>query len=109
MHKKWISAIYSLNIIFQSFFSLLFAVAVMLLLAYLSVERLGAPTWVYVPFIIAGVLFGLFSMIRFVIVASRSVNALERDHIASDEERRRAAEIKRSRKKHDDKDEKGNN
>ena len=92
MHKKWISALYSLNIIFQSFFSLLSPIAVMLLLAFLSVEKLGAPNWAYVPFIILGVFSGLFSMVRFILVASRSVNALEEEHKRTDEERRKITE-----------------
>ncbi len=89
MYRKWISALYVLNITFQSFFSLLTPVGLAVLLGWVTTEKWGAPSWLYVPLIIVGVFSGLLSMIRFILSATKSLDALEREQEHSIRERRK--------------------
>ena len=92
MYRKWLGALYSLNIIFQSFFSLVFPVGIALGIAYLSVSSLGAPRWLYAPLIIVGVGAGLISMVRFIISSMNALSRLEREQEKTEKERKRARE-----------------
>ncbi|MBR2343594.1 MAG: hypothetical protein IKA64_05005 [Clostridia bacterium] len=90
MYKKWLGALYSLNIIFQSFFSLVFPAGLALGIAYLSVTHLGAPRWLYAPLITVGVGAGLVSMVRFIITSMNALSRLESEQAEADRERREA-------------------
>ncbi len=74
---KFIHFAHWMNIIFQSIFSLLFPVALALGGGYLLVEYTGVGTWVYAVLIILGVFSGLVSMVRFILLATKQINALE--------------------------------
>ena len=78
MKGQTVSFIYVLNIVMQALFSLLFSVAVFFGIGYLAVNSWGAPTWVYVPLILAGVGVGLWSMIRFILSALAGLDRLEK-------------------------------
>ena len=78
MKGQTVSFIYVLNIAMQALFSLLFTVAVFFGIGYLAVNSWGAPTWVYVPLILAGVGTGLLSMIRFILSAMAGLDRLEK-------------------------------
>ena len=103
MNKKWLSAMYALNIIFQSFFSLASPIALALALGWLTVAKLGAPTWVYVPFTVVGVFSGLFSMVKFILSAMGGLNRLEKEqeHSARDKERRQATDLERKKRQNE--------
>ena len=78
---------YSLNIILQSFFSLVFPAGITLLLSYLAVRYLGAPEWIYAPLLVIGILSGLVSMVRFIITAMNGLSRLEKENEISEMEK----------------------
>ena len=75
---KAYSAVYVINIVLQSIFSLLFQVGACTLVAWLAVSKLDAPEWVYVPAVLFGVFTGIFTMIRFVISSMQALERLEK-------------------------------
>ena len=68
-----------LNIVIQSFLSLIFDILVSLGLSWLLVEKLGAPRWCYVIIILVGVLVGVLSMLKFILTATGNMDKIERD------------------------------
>ncbi len=78
MKRNFISAAYVINIVWQCILTLVIPAAILAFVAWLAVSRLGAPEWVYVPFIVLGVLIGFVSMIRFAISSSEGLERLER-------------------------------
>ena len=85
MHKKLFNAMYALNIFFQSFFSLAFPTALGFLTAYLLRRWTGIGGWIYAPLVIIGVFLGLYSMIKFILAASRALESLEREQREKEE------------------------
>ena len=77
MYKRFVSAMYVMNIIAQAIFTLLIPAALMLAVAWLFVEKCGAPTWLYAVLIAVGIISGFVSMIRFVIRASEALERME--------------------------------
>ena len=77
MNKHLVNSLYVLNIVGQAIFTLLINLGVMLLLAWLFVEKLGGPGWLYVPFIACGALFGIYRMVRTTILACEALERLE--------------------------------
>ena len=88
MYKKFITPIYTVTILFQSFFSLLTPIGLMWLFAWLLNTRAGVAPWIFAVFILIGVFIGLYSMISFIIKASRALEYLEGE--AKKEERSRS-------------------
>ena len=80
MYKKAISAVYVINVALQSIFTLVWQIALGLGIGYLCVRFLSAPEWIYVPLILAGVLTGILSMVKFLLGAMRSLDRLEEQH-----------------------------
>lgn len=74
---KFIHFMHWVNIALQAIFSLLFPVALAVGGAYLLVSYANVGTWIYAVLILLGFGSGLVSMVRFVLIASRSVAALE--------------------------------
>ena len=89
-YGKFVSGVYIINVVIQGFFSLVFPMALGAALAWLFVERVGAPTFLYPLLIVLGTLVGLFSMIRFIISTMQAVERIEKQA----EEKRRAQKIK---------------
>jgi hypothetical protein len=79
VHKKLFGVLYTLNIIAQAFFSLVFPAAIFAGVAWLAVEYWSAPGWVYAPAILLGLLLGFYSMIKFVLAAMTSLERLENE------------------------------
>ena len=77
MYGKFVSAMYLLNIIFQSFFNLAAPIGLSILASWLLVEKAGADGWVYAPLVLVGVAIGFVSMIRFILSATRALDRLE--------------------------------
>lgn len=75
---KLYSAIYVINIVFQSLFTLGMHIGVSILLSWVLVEKIGAPSWLYALIIIIGVFSGLFSMIRFILSTMKALDSLEK-------------------------------
>ena len=87
-YKNLITPIYVINIVFQAILSLLSPVAVMFLFAWLLVTKLAAGSWVYVVFIMLGVFAGLYSMVVFILNASRALEAIEKQKSEGKEDKK---------------------
>ena len=77
MYKRFVGAMYVMNIIAQAIVTLLLPAALMMAIAWLFVERCGAPEWLYAVMITLGIMSGFVSMIRFVIRASEGLERME--------------------------------
>ena len=75
--KEGFSAFYIINIVFQSIFTLLWQIALGLLVGWIFVTLVGAPEWIYVPLILVGVATGLVSMVRFILTAMKALEHIE--------------------------------
>ncbi|MBR5449067.1 MAG: AtpZ/AtpI family protein [Clostridia bacterium] len=93
MYKKAISALHVVNIVSQSIFTLLWQIALGVGIGYVAVTYWSAPKWVYIPLILAGVLTGIVSMVRFLLAAMNSLDRLEAQH-KSDAKKRAQAKAK---------------
>ena len=82
------SALYVVNIVFQSIFTLCMHIGIGLLLSWLLVEKFGLPSWLYALIILITVFSGIFSMIRFILSAMKALDNLEK----SNKEKRRKNE-----------------
>ena len=76
MNKAY-SSFYTINIVFQAIFTLIWQIAAAVGIGWIVVNKLGAPSWAYVPIILGGVLTGLVTMVRFILAAMRSLDRLE--------------------------------
>lgn len=74
------SAVYVLNIVFQSIFTLIFNIGVALGISWLLVEKAGAPTWIYAVIVVLGTFVGIFSMIKFIISSMTALDNIEKSH-----------------------------
>ena len=93
MYKRFVGALYVLNIVAQSIFTLVTPAALMFLFAYLLVDKCSLPSWIYVPFIVVGFLAGLFSMVRFAISASEGLSRLEKEGAKTENEKRKQGKL----------------
>ena len=87
MYRKFVSAMYVLNILFQSLFNLTTPILLMLGLSWLLVSKCGVPEWIYAILGVAGVLVGFVSMIKFILGAMSSLERLEKEHMKKDKEK----------------------
>lgn len=78
MYRGLISAMYALNIVFQGLFTLLMPIGAALGISYLAVTYGGAPSWLYAILIPIGAALGMISMIRFILIACKNLERLER-------------------------------
>ncbi len=76
--KGFYNVFYVASIVFQAIFDLLFCIGVAILISWLLVSKLSAPTWIYAPFIIVGAVAGMISMIKFILRAMASLESIER-------------------------------
>ena len=79
-YGKFVSAVYIINVIIQSFFSLLCPMGIGLLCAWLLVEKADAPKFLYAVLIVLGALIGIYSMIKFILDTMSAVERLEKQH-----------------------------
>lgn len=89
MYRKFVSAMYILNILFQSLFNLATPILLMLGLSWLLVSKCSAPAWIYAILGVFGVLVGFVSMIKFILSASASLERLEREREERDGEKKK--------------------
>lgn len=85
-----------LNIVIQSFLSLILDILASLGLSWLLVEKLGAPKWCYAVVIVIGVIIGVLSMLKFILAATGNIEKIERD------KKREKAEIEKKERKQQD-------
>ena len=79
MYKRFVSAMYVMNIIAQAIVTLLIPAALMFFISWLFVAKCGAPEWLYAVLITLGIISGFISMIRFVIQASEGLERMENE------------------------------
>ncbi len=79
-YKRIITPTYVINIVFQSIVSLLSPIAIMFLFAWLLDKYTPVGSWIYVVLILLGVFSGLYSMVVFILRASRALEAVERQN-----------------------------
>ncbi|MBQ9071080.1 MAG: AtpZ/AtpI family protein [Clostridia bacterium] len=87
-YKKIITPLYIVNIVIQAFITLISPIVIMLILAYLAVKHLGIGSWIYVVLILLGVFSGLYSMVVFILTASRSLEAIDNQNNQKGEKRK---------------------
>lgn len=86
-YNKLITPLYVINLVFQAIITLASAIALTFFLAYFLNTKAGVGTWIYVVLIMIGVLSGFYSMIVFVMRASRALEAIERQNETRKEQR----------------------
>ena len=69
---------YGVNIIGQAVFCLITPASLAFCVAWLFIKKAGTPEWLYAIFIPAGIIAGLVSMVRFVILATGNLERLEK-------------------------------
>lgn len=79
MYKKIVNSVYLINIIIQSFVSLLFPIAVAIIAAWYLAEQRSVGKWIYVVLILFGVFIGLFSMVKFILSSMSAFERLEKE------------------------------
>ena len=79
-YNKVLTPVYIVNIIFQSFISLISPAAVMLLIAFLLDKYTSVGGWIYAPLVTVGIICGFFSMISFIIRAMSALEAIEKQN-----------------------------
>lgn len=79
-YKKFVSALYVMNIITQAILTLLSPPAFFFFLSWLLVTRVGVPSWIYAVAISLGVIVGLVSMVKFTLMASTALEHLEKQN-----------------------------
>ena len=77
--KNFMNTMYALNIVWQSFWNLLFPVGLGVLIGWLLTEKCGMGDYIFVILILLGVLVGIVSMIRFLMSALAGLERLERE------------------------------
>ena len=77
--KNAYGAFYTVNVVFQAIFTLLWQIALSVFLGFVLVKYVSFPEWVYIPLILLGVGFGFFSMIKFILAATRSLERIEEE------------------------------
>ena len=83
MYKKFISALYVINIVSQAIFTLLTPIALGFGISWLLVRYASVPSWIYAVLITLGALIGFYSMIKFVLSAMASLDRLEKSRSTS--------------------------
>lgn len=78
MYKKFVSALYVLNIVFQAFYTLALPIGIGALVSFLLTRYADFPGWIWAVLITLGVFTGLFSMVKFIITAMNNLDRLEK-------------------------------
>ena len=77
--KNFMNSMYALNIVLQSFWTLLMPIGVGVFFGWLLTEKCGIGNYIFVVFILLGVAVGFFSMIKFLISALAGLERLENE------------------------------
>lgn len=78
MYKRFVNALYVLNILFQSLYTLALPIGVGALVSYLLTEYTSCPKWIWAVLLMLGVFCGLFSMIKFLLTSIKNFELLEK-------------------------------
>lgn len=87
MYRKLVNSLYILNIVFQAFFTLVFPIGIAIAVSWYLVEKKSFESWIYVVLIMPSVFIGLYSMIKFILSACRTLDNLEKEQKERDKNR----------------------
>ena len=82
MYRQTFNALFVINIVMQSIFTLLFDIGLFVLIGWLLTAKANVGEWVFVPLILVGVGVGVFSMFKLILVSMRNLEALEKNQTA---------------------------
>ena len=85
-YRGLVNALYVMNVVSQAIFSLAAPIAVGILISYLTVRFLSAPTWIYAPITVLCAISGICSMIKFILSAMAGLERLEKEQKSKDKE-----------------------
>ena len=85
MRGNTFSAIYVINIVIHSFFSVLISIGLSALIGWLLVSNKIFGNVIYIPLILVGTIVGLFSMFRTIIISMKALERIENDRKNSNE------------------------
>ena len=80
MYRKFVTPIYVLNMLIQSLFTLALPIGAAIGVSYLLVNHASVGGWIYALLVPISAIYGMFSMIRFIISTSRAIEALEKQN-----------------------------
>ena len=80
MYRKFITPVYVFNMIIQSLFSLASPIAAAIGISYLLNAYAGVGGWIYAVLIPISAIYGMFSMIKFILYTSRAIEAIEKQN-----------------------------
>jgi hypothetical protein len=92
MYKRFVSTLHVLNIVFQSFLNLLTPMGLGALISYLLTEYVGCPSWIWAVLLMLGTFTGLFSMVKFILSATKALDRLESEQKAREKSQKESAE-----------------
>ena len=78
MYKKFINALYVINIVMQAIVTLIIPISIMFGICWLFIKYASAPMWLYAILLPIGAISGFVSMIRFIIRAAEGLERLEK-------------------------------
>ena len=87
MYKKFISAFQMLNILLQSIYSLGLPIGVGALGSFLLVKYAHAPKWIWAVLLVIGTFAGLFSMVKYILSATKNIERIEKQRRESEAEK----------------------
>lgn len=78
MNKRLVNVLHMMNMIFQAFYTLLLPVGIAALISYLLTSNGLVDSWIWALLLTLGFLAGLYSMIKFILSATRNLENMER-------------------------------
>lgn len=80
MNRKLFNALQVLNVLFQAIYSLALPIGIGVLVSYLLTRFASVPGWIYAVMIILGVLMGLYSMVKYILIALGNMDRAEKQY-----------------------------
>ena len=77
MHRRAFNAIYVINVIFESIFSMLLSIGLAVLAGWLLVNRFDSAHWVYIPLILFGTAIGFISLCKLILSSMKALDRIE--------------------------------
>ena len=78
MHNKFVTPAYLISIITQALFGLATPIGVMLLISWALVNYLSVGSFIYAILVPLGAIFGLYTMVCFIVRASSALEVVEK-------------------------------
>ena len=79
VYKRFVNALYVLNILWQALFNLLFPIGLGALGAFLLTKYTEVGGWIWAVLMVLGAFTGLFSMVKFILSAMAGLERLEKE------------------------------